>query len=381
MKKTSTIIISVIILIAALVVMKVLFDLKEDTPKQKPQVQTKLVETRVVTLQPVEAHVTAFGRATTAQPVALYAEAAGTLEEGDLPFKPSQKFKKGDLLVKIDDRQTRYELNSAKSDLLNALATVLPEIKVDFPDEYFKWQNYFDGCQFEQRLEELPENDNNKIRLYLSRFNVYKLYFTVRNLEIKLDKHFIYAPFNGSIVRTDSRVGSSARNGMVLGEIISLEEMEISVPLEVKNIAWIDMSRSVTISSNEFDVQWQGKVTRVGSSIDGKTQTVNMYISVNGDQSVQLLNNVFLELDIPGKSIEKSFSIPPKALYENKYVYLIEEGKLVRRDVTMVRREADQIIINSGLNDGDTLVIEVLQGVSPGMSAQPRNMKINERGL
>jgi hypothetical protein len=101
-----------------------------------------------------------------------------------VPFQPGQSFKRGDLLIKVDDRQMKLDLNSAKSDFLNALATVLPEIKVDFPDRYEIWQNYFNSCGFDKELASLPEVEDQKIKLYLTRFNVYKLYFTAQNLDV-----------------------------------------------------------------------------------------------------------------------------------------------------------------------------------------------------
>ncbi len=167
---------------------------------------------------------------------------------------------------------------------MTALANVLPEIKVDFPDEYQKWQDYFNSCQFNSKLSPLPETDNPKIKLFLSRFNVYTIYFSVRDLEIRLDKHDFYAQFDGSIVTADLRAGSTARVGSLLGEIINLEQMEVSVPIEAGDVQWIDRSRPVTFTSSEIPGEWTGRVSRVGSDIDARTQTVELYMSIDAGQ-------------------------------------------------------------------------------------------------
>jgi RND family efflux transporter MFP subunit len=264
---------------------------------------------------------------------------------------------------------------------LTALASVLPEIKVDFPDEYHVWQDYFNSCEFDRRLAPLPETDNAKIKLFLSRFNVYKLYFTVRDLEILLDKHYIYAPFDGSIVSTALRVGSTARMGSLLGEIINLEELEVAVPVEVSDLQWMDRAHGVRFTSSEVEGEWTGRMTRVGSHIDTRTQTVDVYISIDDGQEASLLNGVFLEAHIPGRSIAESFAVPPKAVYDDRYVYVIEDGKLATRDVVILRREANQIIVDGGLNTGDTLVTEIMQGIAPGMPARSKNGIDGNRGL
>jgi len=372
MKNSTKIVMPVAILLVAALATVGLISLKSEPEKRPPATRAKIVATEIVDLGDVQTEVTAYGRVASSQPVQLTAEVSGTLEAGDVPFKPSQSFKKGDLLLKIDDRQATLNMNSAKSDLMTALATVLPEIKVDFPDEYQAWQSYFDSCQFGKNVQPLPETKNPRIKLFLSRFNVYKLYFTVRDLEILLEKHYFYAPFDGSIVSTALRAGSTARTGTNLGGIINLEQMEVAVPVEADDIRWIDKDRPVTFTSTEVAGQWTGRISRIGSDIDTRTQTVQVYMSIDNGHRAALFNGVFLEAHIPGRLVKDATVVPPKAIYEDGYVYVIVDGKLVRRDVKIVRRENTRTIVNGGLNNGDTLVVDIMQGVAPGMSAQPR---------
>jgi len=369
----------VAILVIAALVMVGLISLKSE-PEQRPRTaRTKIVETETVTLRDVQTEVTAYGRVASAQPVQLFAEVSGTLEAGEVPFKPSQSFMKGDLLLKIDVRQALLNLNSAKSDLMTALATVLPEIKVDFPEEYLVWQNYFDSCQFGKEVDALPETENPRIKLFLSRFNVYKLYFIVRDLEILLEKHFFYAPFDGSIVSTDLRVGSTARNGTALGEIINLEQMEVAVPIEADDISWVDTEESVVFTSTDISGEWTGRIARIGSAIDTRTQTVQVYMSIDNHGAVSLLNGVFLEAHIPGRLVENAYEVPPKAIYEDGFVYVIDEGRLERRDIKIVRREDTRVVVTGGLESGDTLVVDIMQGVAPGMPARSRTVAADKR--
>jgi RND family efflux transporter MFP subunit len=196
----------------------------------------------------------------------------------------------------------------------------------------------------------------------------------VQNLEILLEKHFFFASFNGSIVSANLRVGSTARSGSLLGEIINLEEMEVVVPVEAANLHWIDHEKPVTFRSSEVPGRWTGKISRIGSDINARTQTVEVYIEVDNGQTASLLNGVFLKAHIPGRKVDKSIEIPAKAVYEDRYVYLITDGILTQREVKIVRRELDRIIIDGGLENGDTLVVEIMQGVAPGMPARSKNV-------
>ncbi len=372
MKRKILFILPIVILIIGFIAMRILISMKKEPPKRATVARPKIVAAEVVELKDTPSQITAYGRLMSAQPITLFSEVSGEIMRGSVPFQPAQSFKKGDLLLKIDDRQIKLDINTAKSDFLNAVASVLPELKVDFPEEYEKYQTYFDCCGFDEKLGELPETDNQKVKLYLSRFNVYKLYFAVRNLEIRLEKHYFYGPFDGSIVSADLRVGSTVRVGSQLGQIINLEKLEVELPVPAIDIQWIDRSKPLTFISSEIAGQWRGKIQRIGKNIDTRTQSVQVYASVDrGDQN-GLYNGVFLKAQIPGTVIKNGISIPRKAIYEDKFVYRIKDGKLDYREVDISFQETESVIVTGGLVNGDTLVVEVLQGVTPGMLAQAR---------
>ena len=372
MRRKIVYLLPVLIVIAGFAAMRFLSSFKTAPEKKKPEPVVKIVETRSVELEDVPAEIVAYGRLASSQPVILYSEVVGTLQRGDLNFRPGQSFKKGNLLLKVDTRQITLEINTAKSDLLNALASVLPEIKLDFPEKFPVWQDYFNNCRFDKKIPELPAAANQKIKLYLSRFNVYKIFFTIRDLEILYGKHFFYAPFKGSIVSAELRVGSNARTGTRLGEIINLEDLEAEMPVPADDIRWIDRNKPVNLTSSEIEGTWTGTIRRIGKTIDTRTQTVQIYIEVDQSGDENLYDGVFLKAHIHGLNIPNAFVVPREALYEEQFVYLLEDEKLSYRSVQVARRQPDYVIVNGGLNDGDLLVVEMLQGVTSGVLAQPK---------
>jgi multidrug efflux pump subunit AcrA (membrane-fusion protein) len=355
------------ILAVGFLIMMTLISMREEPSEIKASQQVRFVETREIKLETVNARIIAYGRLKSSQPVTLYSEVNGTLVRGDIPFKPAQSFNRNDLILKIDDRQIRLDINSLKSDFLNALASVLPEIKVDFPDEFAIWQDFFNSCDFEHTLPDLPPVNDQKIKLFLSRFNVYKLYYQVRNLEIQLEKHFFYAPFKGSIISADLRVGSTARPGTRLGEIVNLENLEVEVQVPAEDIGWIDPDGKVRFTSSEIPGSWEGRIKRIGNSIDEQTHTVAVFFEILNSNHEQLFENVFLKAEIPGKKIDQACSVPRKVIYNDEFVYIKKDGRLTKRPVNIVRRELDSVIVNGGLSSNDSLITDVLQGVAEGM--------------
>ena len=174
------------------------------------------------------------------------------------------------------------------------------------------------------------------------------------------------------------RVGSTARIGTRLGEIINLEDLEVEVPVQAQDIRWIDKSKPVVFTSSEVQGIWKGHIKRIGKSIDDRTQTIQVFMTVDKNGEASLVNGIFLKAEIPGLAVTNAFSIDRHAIYKGDHVYLIKNGKLDFRPVDVARNETDLVIINGGLENGDTLVTELLQGVAPGMAAKSRSKSKSE---
>jgi membrane fusion protein (multidrug efflux system) len=175
------------------------------------------------------------------------------------------------------------------------------------------------------------------------------------------------------------RVGSTARSGSLLGKIISLENLEVEAPVPAQDIPWIDYAEPVILTSSEMPGRWTGRIVRVGSDIDIRTQTAQVFIAVDDSRNGPALNGVFLHAEIPGRPVANAVSIPRKALYDQRYAYVIQDGKLAQREIDIARVETDRVIAGGGIAEGDTLVVEPLQGVAAGMPAQPREIAQVER--
>ncbi|MDH3938749.1 MAG: hypothetical protein OEV68_15605, partial [candidate division Zixibacteria bacterium] len=111
---------------------------------------------------------------------------------------------------------------------------------------------------------------------------------------------------------------------------------------------------------------------RIGKNVDTRTQTVDLFVAVDQHGAPPLLNGVFLQASIPGRTIDSAVTIPRSAIYDDKSVYRVVDSKLQSCEVTVARWEVDSAIVAAGLNNGDTLVVEALQGVTAGMPATPK---------
>jgi len=158
----------------------------------------------------------------------------------------------------------------------------------------------------------------------------------------------------------------------VLGQIINLEQLEVELQLPVDDFNWIDDSQIVRLTSSGIAGEWFGIINRIGDNVNTQTQTIPCYIKIESGPIENLVNGILLQAELNGSVIENAVAVPREAVYSGNSVYLIKAGKLKQRTVNIAREEPEYIIVNDGLEIGDTLVVEVLQGVSSGMMAAPR---------
>ena len=74
----------------------------------------------------------------------------------DISLKKGQNFRKGDVLVKIYNKDAKYALQARKSGYLNLLANILPDLKIDYPEYYESWVNFFESVKIDTDLPDLP---------------------------------------------------------------------------------------------------------------------------------------------------------------------------------------------------------------------------------
>ena len=74
--------------------------------------------------------------------IELFAEVQGVMEPTRKEFKPGNSYSKGELLIKIRDTDYSANLRAQKSSLQNLITSALPDLRLDFPEAYVKWDKY-----------------------------------------------------------------------------------------------------------------------------------------------------------------------------------------------------------------------------------------------
>jgi multidrug efflux pump subunit AcrA (membrane-fusion protein) len=158
--------IGILILFIALMVSGALVKSKPLPKKDNTKHDKMFVKAEKIQYSEIKSGLTYRGRVTAFDNISLSTEVQGKLLQGDVCFKAGESFKKGDVLVKIYNEDIYASLKAGKSSFLQTLSIILPDLKVDYPDEYDKWSSFFNTLDVEKPLPQLPEIHSNQEKVF-----------------------------------------------------------------------------------------------------------------------------------------------------------------------------------------------------------------------
>lgn len=304
--------------------------------------------------------ITGFGTVSSFNAVDLSTEVSGKLSKGNIPLKPGTSFRKGQLIFTLNDTDARYNLRARKSGFINIIANLLPDLKIDFPTEYKKWENYIATIKLNENLPSLPAWKTNKEKIFLSTRNVLTEYFTIKSLEEQLRKYAVYAPFNGVI--TDAYVTNYAVVGLGtrIIRIAETDNFEIPVSIQEEQLKDISIGTTVSIYSTTGTPKGKGTIIRISEVINKATQSVQVYIRPKALKNERFIEGEYVKVEIDELGTHKGIRIPKEAVYDNTvYMYSIKDSTLHKRPVIIADVNEEGYFIK-GLEENGILVAQTI---------------------
>ncbi|HHB51521.1 MAG TPA: efflux transporter periplasmic adaptor subunit, partial [Saprospiraceae bacterium] len=160
-------------------------------PKQKFEKIIKTVFTEQVVNKDVPVNITTSGRVMAKNRLQLFTEVQGVLEYSSRDFKAGSYYPKGSVILRVNTDELRANLKSMKSNLFTALSKLLPDLKLDYPEAFPKWEQYVASFDIDKPLVKLPETSSDKEKFFISGRGIYTSYYNIKNAEVKLAKYTI----------------------------------------------------------------------------------------------------------------------------------------------------------------------------------------------
>ncbi len=354
-----------IIVVGSYLTMKFLEAQKELPEKQAQKEIKRFVKATPVAYTSNRVSIRASGRLASQSMVDLISEVQGKISAAGVPLKTGQTFRQGQALVQVYSAEARLALKARKSKFLNLIASLLPDFKIDFPDSYSKWYEFFEAVDLDKNIPKLPEIASPKEKIFLASRNILSEYFGLCSDEIRLQKYTLTAPFNGTFTNVMLESGAVANPGSHIAQMIRTDQYELVVPLEVRNIKWVKKGDNVEITSEDGAIKWQGTIARISNFVEKNTQSLSVFVKIAPRPDAPLYTGQYLNASFEGMVVEKSVEVPRNAIFNSNEVFVIVDGKLQKTIINILKISNKTVLIN-GIADGMLLVVEPLINAQTG---------------
>jgi len=365
-KRRWAIVAAIAILALGFFIKQTFADMKKPPKEDPPKSTIAPVQIRIVENIPQNANIYFSGRLMSQRKIDVFSEVNGKLVAGAKPFKDGTAFKNGEVLLKLDDSDTRYNIVANRSNFQSTLTSLLPDLKIDYEDGFDKWKNYLAAFDATKSLPDLPEVTDEKEKNFLVAKKVYNLFYSIKSQEAQLAKFTIIAPFDGIVSEANVNANTIIRAGQRVGVFVDPSNYELEAGVSVTDINKVKVGSEAQLSSTELQGNWVGKVERISEIVDAATQTVKVYLSVSGNK---LYEGVYLNGIIEGVALDSAASIPRYLVVNESQVYSVENDKLHLVNVDVIHQSKDVMVVK-GLADGTTIVNQVVPGAFDGMEVE-----------
>lgn len=362
MRRILQILISLVLILGAFFAMNKIASLGDKKrPKPKKVIKTVFVDTVKNGVVPIK--ITATGNLIAQRRLDLYAEVQGVMVTGSKLFKPGQVFKKGEYLLQLDASEFNATVQAQKSNLINQIVAALPDLRLDYPAVFEKWEAYVNSINVNKPLPKLPVIQSDKEKYFVTGKNIFSTYYAVKNLEQRLSKYALSAPFTGILTQANVTEGALVRNGQKLGEFIQTGSYELPVAIHKAYADLLNVGATVLLKNQDSSKEYKGVIQRINGNIDPSSQMINAYVAVN---DTNLREGMYLEAQLNAKDETNAIEVDRAVLQSSNKLFVVRDSILDVIDVKPVYFSATKAVIK-GVPNGVLMVNKPVPGAYAGM--------------
>ncbi len=370
MRKLILAILGVLLIAGAIYGAKMIINSKSKTRKAPSKViKTVFVDTVKNTSIPII--IPANGNLVAKRRVEIYSEVQGIFKPGSKLFKPGEKYQKNEAFIFINDTEYYANVQLAKSNLYNSIAAVLADLRLDFPEVFLKWETYLKSYDLNKPTPKLPKMVSEKENYFITGRSIVSNYYTVKNLEQRLSKYTISAPFKGILTEALVTEGTLIRSNQKLGEFIDPSVYEMEVSLSKTFASLLDVGETVELNNLERTKKYSGIVSRVNGSINSATQTIAVYIEIKNSS---LKEGMYLEANLNAKKEKNAIEINRGLLLDEDKIFIVRDSVLDMIDVRPVYFSNTKVVLKD-IPDGTIILSSPFPGAYVGMMVKPLQVK------
>lgn len=356
MKTRHFFIIAFVLLILGLIYYPILQTKESEDSGSKPKNQSNFLPVSTAKNNKRITPLEAYGKILSNQEIDITMEVQGILDQELPALKVGKSFSEGSILLKVERTEALYNLLARRSSFINLIATLLPEISIDLPDEKSKWEDYLNALNPAKELAPLPETKSRKEKLLLVSRNIPSEYYNIKALETQVEKYYYEAPFTGTVTASFVSPGAMVTPGMRIATIAKTNDHEVEAPVSIEHISQFERVDTVYFTDYKSDTIGQGSFIRKSKMINQQTQSVPCFFSIEPVKGKELIQGSFVNLSVTLPLYDSSIALPENAIINGK-VQILQDSLVVEKPVTILGEKTDSVFVK-GINDGEEVILE-----------------------
>ena len=368
LQKVLRLLAGVLILFVGFFMMQSLIGMKQSPSVTLPETMARPVRTTVVINTQVTPKVPVEGRVQAWNRIDLFAEVNGVLSLMGEDFREGKSFKEGEIILNLDDSESRSNLKSARSVYLQLVTGMLASIQVDFPERIKVWEQYVESIDVTKALPSLPAPESKREEYFIVNRGIQASFYSIKASEERVSKFTVRAPFDGFVAQALVKPGALVRAGQPLGLFVGTDVYEIQTAVHSRYLATINIGDKVIFHDENDLVVAEGKVDRIAGNVNASTQSATVFCKVRASENRQdqMRDGRYLSGFIESSEIENAFEIQRNLIDGEEKVFVVNSNELAKMSVVQEFRSIETAIV-SGMPNGTLILSDPITGAYLGM--------------
>lgn len=268
-------------------------------------------------------------------------------------FQEGTNVSKGMLLVKINDADLKAQFE-----------------KLTFREELLAKKEFRQKKLLEKGGVSQDEYDTG-----LAELNAIKA--EKRELEAKIAKTQVLAPFSGTIGLRQISQGAYINAGTPITKLVNIDRLKVEFSVPEKYITKLKLGQKCIINFGETENKYEANIYAIEPklNLNTRTMTAKAWISKSTDE---LKPGAFVKVEIIWDSFDKAMEIPTYALIPDidaPKVYQYKNGKAVSKIVKTGIRSSEMVQIEEGIMENDTIITSGIMNLRPNIAVKLLEVK------
>jgi RND family efflux transporter MFP subunit len=274
-------------------------------------------------------------------------------------------FQAGEVLFSLDDADYQIAVNRSLAEVSAAEADLRVE-RAEAEVARREWAMVHPGEPIPPLVEREPQISRAKAAVQSAEAALTDANLDLSRVEFSL-------PFNGRVLSTTIKVGQNLVAGQSYGRAYESDDIEVSLPLNAAALEGLSpaIGREAIIRPNTRlplkSASYPAVITRADAELDPMTRLARLTLAFT--EPIPLLPGEFVEAEIIGPVVHNAYLVPERAVSDNRTVWVVESGKLARRQPIFVFAQ-EGLFIARPFDTAEGIVVSTLTNPVEGTQVE-----------